>query len=136
MIYNRPNGTIHWHDAEHRILIAQITAPITWGEIYEATCFIDEVILAQPHPVYTVYLFKIGFLAIPAHNMLSTIGDMLQMDNPNEALIIFVNSSALQSLIRMASLGQRTLPILKKHRYTTSLDEALAIIAEHRAHAP
>lgn len=133
LIHQRHNATIRWYDDAQSIILTSITAPGAWPEALEVVEYVNAAILSKSHPVYTIYDFETPALSLSTVNMLSTLSEIMAVDPPNEALVIVVNNPTLRLLVRVAAIGKTVFPALKKYRFADTLNEALAMIADHRS---
>jgi hypothetical protein len=123
---------IHYQFAEpdQGICYATFEAPWTWAD-YDATLdHIMDTIRAIPHPVATIVdLTQVGRL--PVGNVLMHLRRTDEMMPNNVDLSVLVN--APYAVTTFMSILMRVRPHVKNTvRYTHSLDEARAIVAQFR----
>lgn len=128
---------IRWHEDEEHVLYVEVTRQPTWELVYQVITFINQLIFATPHPVFTVYHFSNYAGILPKGNILTHLSKLVHLDPPNEKLVIFVSeTSLLRSFLQMASDIYGLRDILAKYRFCKSLSEAFALIDHYRkAHA-
>lgn len=125
---------IYWHDAEQTIIIHLVTQSWDWETAYESIKMLNETVLQQDNDVYTIHHLQALSSFIPkGRNILTHFRRLVQFDPPNERLVILVaKSSIMTTFLKTVFQGASLSGIGSKYRFVETMDEAFAIIHEHK----
>ncbi len=127
---------VSWYDTAHTIMLMEIFGPWTWEDAFASVPKINEWVAAETHPVYTVFYYHLTSTSLfpRGANGLTNIRKLVEIDPPNEQLVFFVRQDSLtRQFMNIVSKTYGFRHFLKKYRFLSSLDEALAQIEQHKA---
>lgn len=126
---------LFWVDNAKTILCLELRARWSWDEMTAAIGAVNGT-LAQRTGIstYSIAHFLPGVNVLPSGPAISKIGQLVRNDPLHEELAIFVRSQGLlYDFITLASRMYGLQRIFARYRFVNTMDEALALIAEHRA---
>lgn len=125
------NSTFHlyWYDEAKTILCLHVFERWGWDAAYLAIERITAAAASINHNFYTIFHFEKSSAMLPSSYAVPNVRNMM-INTPNEQLVLLVNSNRfLEIIVGMAAMG---MPMLQKIRFTTNLERALEIIAQHK----
>ncbi len=126
---------VSWYDAAHTIMLMEIFGPWTWEEAFNAIPKFNNWIVAEGHPVYTIYHYYNANASFFPKGIggLGNLRKLLEIDAPNEQLIFFVKPDSVTGrLISIVTTAYGFSHVMKKYRFVNAFDEALAQIEQHK----
>ncbi|MCS6835974.1 MAG: hypothetical protein NZ750_08155 [Anaerolineae bacterium] len=127
---------LSWFDAEKTIIVTEILKPWTWEDAFDVVPLLNRMVEQQPHDVYTTYYYHIRSIALLPKGGMANLRRLLEIDPPNEKLVIFVRQDNLtRQLMSVVSKVYGLNKIMGKYRFVTSWQEAMAQIEAHKAQA-
>lgn len=129
---------VSWLSGDKDIIVMEIKQQWDWEEAIIAVETINHAVMAQPNPVYTVYIYQMRHTPLfPTGVKLGNLRRLIEIDPPNEQLVIFVRTDGLmRRFIGILSKTYGLRHILHKYHFVATWDEARAVIDKHRAHHP
>lgn len=126
--------TIRWYDDARTILLVHVQKPWKWEDAHEGIGVVNDTIRATAHNVYTVYYFEKQVPMVPKGPAFANLRSIMAVDLPNEQLLIFVGGSMILKRFidivgKVYGIGQA----VSKFKFVSTLDEAAALIAAHKA---
>ncbi|MCU0480071.1 MAG: hypothetical protein MUE54_02535 [Anaerolineae bacterium] len=126
---------VSWYNPEKTIAILEIKKQWNWEDAYPSVAKLNEIVMSQPHPVYTIYYYRMAKAPLfPKGVNLPNLRKLVEFDPPNEQLVIFVRSDRLlYNLIMILSKTYGLRHIFQKYRFLNTWSDALAEIQKHQA---
>lgn len=127
---------VSWASADKGVIVMEIKQQWNWEEAIIAVETINTAVLTQqPHSVYTVYIYQMRHTPLFSTGVkLTNLRRLIEMDPPNEQLVIFVRTDGLmRRFIGILSKTYGLRHILKKYHFVATWEEAIATIDNHRA---
>lgn len=121
-----------WLDDDRTIIRLDVSGKWSWQEAVEVVMRMNEVVAATPHDLYTIIQFR-NRSFLPEAGSIGPLRRLIEINNPNEQLIILVNAGDF--ITKLSALISKTyglMAIFGKFRFAHTLDEALAMIANHK----
>ncbi|MCE7948573.1 MAG: hypothetical protein DYG88_14205 [Chloroflexi bacterium CFX4] len=135
-IWESSNMRVGWYDAEQTILVLEVLERWTWGDAVQSIVHVmnPAIVRKAPQPVYSIFVHdRLAKFAPKGGNALQAMRQILQTDPPNEVLAIFVRQTdVIRNFVDVAIRIYRLTNKEPKHRFTNTLEEALAIVAAHK----
>jgi hypothetical protein len=126
------NSTFHlyWYDESQTILCLHVYERWGWDAAYLAIERISAAAASISHDFYTVFHFEKSSAMLPSSYAIPNVRNMM-VNTPNEQMILLVNANRfLEIILGMAGQG---MPMFRKIHFTSTLERALEIIAQHKA---
>lgn len=126
---------VSWLSDQRDIALMEIKQQWNWQEAIVAVEIINKAVMAQSHPVYTVYIYQMKNTPLfPTDIKLTNLRRLIEIDPPNEQLVIFVRADGLlRRFVYILSKTYGLRYILKKYQFVDTWEQALALIQHHRA---
>lgn len=126
---------VSWLSDQRDIALMEIKKQWNWQEAIVAVEIINKAVMAQPHPVYTVYIYQMKNTPLfPTGVKLTNLRRLIEIDPPNEQLVIFVRTDGLlRRFVYILSKTYGLRHILKKYQFVDTWQQALEAIQRHRA---
>lgn len=135
ILHDSPITRVSWLSGDKDIIVMEIKQQWDWQEAITAVEIINKAVMAQPNPVYTVYIYQMRHTPLfPTGVKLGNLRRLIEIDPPNEQLVIFVRTDGLmRRFIGILSKTYGLRHILHKYHFVSNWDEAQALINKHRA---
>lgn len=135
ILHDSPITRVSWLSGDKDIIVMEIKQQWDWQEAITAVEIINKAVMAQPNPVYTVYIYQMRHTPLfPTGVKLGNLRRLIEIDPPNEQLVIFVRTDGLmRRFIGILSKTYGLRHILQKYHFVATWDEAQALINKHRA---
>lgn len=127
---------ISWLTETKDIIVMEIKGQWHWEVAITAVETINQHVLArQPDPVYTIYYYQMPKIPLfPRTVKLANLRRLIEIDPPNEQLVIFVRTdSLLQRFINILTKTYGLRHILQKYKFVPTWENAMTEIEKHRA---
>jgi hypothetical protein len=133
------NFRISWYDDAQTILYFEVLGAWTWDEVSTPFNYINQDVLAKRStPTYVITHFAPKTNVLPyghGSSALNTLRNLVSQNYDSEQLNISVAAGAfvetLVQLVRRMNIPLQA--VMGKYRFVATLDEALQIIAAHKA---
>jgi hypothetical protein len=128
---------LSWYDAEKTIIVLEVTGPWRWEEAFSVIPLLNRLVEAQPHPVYSLYYYRVVSASLlPKGAGLTNLRKLVEFDPPNEKLVIFIRQDTLtRNFMNLVSRVYGLRQVLQKYRFVSTWEEALHQVAADRAEA-
>lgn len=131
-IADLPTSCIYWYDAEHTILVHEVTGRWTWDEAHVSLKIVNDTLFGSAQAICTIHYLH-QQTRLPSGNALANLRRMMAADPPNEELVIIVGaSSMLSTFLKTVLRAYRMTGSISKYHYVETLSDALHVIEEHR----
>lgn len=126
---------VSWYDSQKTIAVLEIKQQWRWEDAYPSVSKLNEIVMAQPHPVYTIYYYQMAKTPLfPKGVHLANLRKLVEINPPNEQLVIFIRSDKLlYNLIMIVSKTYGLRHIFQKYRFLNAWQDALAEIQKHQS---
>lgn len=126
---------VSWLSDQRDIALMEIKKQWNWQTAIVAVEVINKAVMAQPHPVYTVYIYQMQNTPLfPTGVKLANLRRLIEIDPPNEQLVIFVRTDGLlRRFVYILSKTYGLRHVLKKYQFVDTWQQALEAIQRHRA---
>lgn len=125
---------IIWLNPEKSIIVFEIKMQWRLEDALVGVRLLNDTVMQAEHPVYTIYHYKIkGISFFPRGVGLSSLRRLVEIDPPNEQLVIFIRADGLiRNLIRVISKSYGLRHIFQKYHYVETWAEAISTIEKHQ----
>lgn len=123
---------LSWYTKDHSIILLEIFDAWTWDDAMRFIPNLNKLIEAQTHPVYSLYYYHVSHASLFPKGFAGTsnLRRLVEMDPPNEALVIFIRQDMLTR--QFISIVTRTFRLNRsKYRFVATLEDALALVEKH-----
>jgi hypothetical protein len=137
VLQTSPSYRLSWYNPQKTIIVLEITGPWTWDEAFRVIPLLNRMVEAQPHPVYSLYYYRVVSASLlPKGAGLTNLRKLVEFDPPNEKLVIFIRQDTLtRNFMSLVSRVYGLRQVLQKYRFVASWEEALRQVAADQAEA-